>query len=86
VRRSARIEEHFDRNAKAVNQLQGQIVVISPRAGAKIHRQDLSKYFGMKTENGSSRSVGGKPQNTFPVEISIKAYDRQGHMGIFLPF
>ena len=49
--------------------------------GATIHRQDCPNILRMKDRERIVRVSWGEPQNTFPIEIQIKAYDRQGLMG-----
>ncbi|KAF0112414.1 MAG: GTP pyrophosphokinase [Chloroflexi bacterium] len=49
--------------------------------GATIHRQDCPNILRMKDHDRIVRVSWGEPQLTFPVEIQIKAYDRQGLMG-----
>ena len=49
--------------------------------GATIHRQDCPNILRMKDHDRIVRVSWGEPQLTFPVEIEIKAYDRQGLMG-----
>ncbi|MCX6054843.1 MAG: bifunctional (p)ppGpp synthetase/guanosine-3',5'-bis(diphosphate) 3'-pyrophosphohydrolase [Chloroflexi bacterium] len=49
--------------------------------GATIHRQDCPNILRMKDHDRIVRVAWGEPQLTFPVEIQIKAYDRQGLMG-----
>jgi len=48
--------------------------------GATIHRQDCPNVLRMKDHDRIVKVSWGEPQNTFPVEIEIKAYDRQGLM------
>jgi len=49
--------------------------------GATIHRQDCPNILRMKDHDRVVKVSWGEPQFTFPVEIQIKAYDRQGLMG-----
>lgn len=49
--------------------------------GATIHRQDCPNMLRMKDRERVVKVSWGEPQNTFPIEIQIKAYDRQGLMG-----
>jgi len=49
--------------------------------GATIHRQDCPNMLRIKDRDRLVRVAWGEPQLTFPVEIQIKAYDRQGLMG-----
>ncbi len=48
--------------------------------GATIHREDCPNILRMKDRDRIVKVSWGEPQNTFPVEIEIKAYDRQGLM------
>ena len=48
--------------------------------GATIHREDCPNVLRMKDRDRIVKVSWGEPQNTFPVEIEIKAYDRQGLM------
>jgi GTP diphosphokinase / guanosine-3',5'-bis(diphosphate) 3'-diphosphatase len=48
--------------------------------GATIHRQDCPNILRMKDHERIVKVTWGEPQNTFPIEIQIKAYDRQGLM------
>lgn len=49
--------------------------------GATIHRQDCPNILRSKDKERIVKVSWGEPQNTFPIEIQIKAYDRQGLMG-----
>jgi GTP pyrophosphokinase len=49
--------------------------------GATIHRQDCPNILRMKDRERIVKVTWGEPQNTFPIEIQIKAYDRLGLMG-----
>ena len=49
--------------------------------GATIHRRDCPNILRMKDRERIVKVSWGEPQATFPVEIQIKAYDRQGLMG-----
>ncbi len=48
--------------------------------GATIHRQDCPNILRMKDRERIVKVTWGEPQNTFPIEVQIKAYDRQGLM------
>jgi GTP pyrophosphokinase len=48
--------------------------------GATIHRQDCPNMLRMKDRERIVKVAWGEPRNTFPLEIQIKAYDRQGLM------
>ena len=48
--------------------------------GATIHRQDCPNMLRMKDRERIVKVAWGEPRNTFPIEIQIKAYDRQGLM------
>jgi GTP pyrophosphokinase len=49
--------------------------------GATIHRRDCPNMLRMKDRERIVKVSWGEPKTTFPVEIQIKAYDRQGLMG-----
>jgi GTP pyrophosphokinase len=49
--------------------------------GATIHRRDCPNILRMKDRERIVKVSWGEPKTTFPVEIQIKAYDRQGLMG-----
>jgi GTP pyrophosphokinase len=49
--------------------------------GATIHRQDCPNILRSKDRDRIVKVSWGEPQNTFPIEIQIKAYDRLGLMG-----
>lgn len=49
--------------------------------GATIHRRDCPNILRMKDRERIVKVSWGEPKSTFPVEIQIKAYDRQGLMG-----
>jgi GTP pyrophosphokinase len=48
--------------------------------GATIHRQDCPNILRTKDRDRIVKVSWGEPQHTFPVEIEVKAYDRQGLM------
>ncbi len=49
--------------------------------GATIHRNDCPNILRQKEHERIVKVTWGEPQHTYPVEIQIKAYDRQGLMG-----
>jgi len=49
--------------------------------GATIHRRDCPNILRTKDRERIVKVSWGEPKNTFPIEIQIKAYDRQGLMG-----
>ena len=49
--------------------------------GATIHRQDCPNILRIHERERIVRVSWGEPNQTFPVSIEIKAYDRQGLMG-----
>ena len=68
---------------KCCNPVPGDEIIgyITRGRGATIHRQDCPNILRMKDHDRIVRVSWGEPQLTFPVEIQIKAYDRQGLMG-----
>ncbi len=68
--------------ARCCNPVPGDEIVgyITRGRGATIHRQDCPNILRMKDRDRIVKVSWGEPQNTFPVEIEIKAYDRQGLM------
>ncbi len=69
--------------ARCCNPVPGDAIVgyITRGRGATIHRQDCPNILRMKDHDRIVRVAWGEPKHTFPVEIQIKAYDRQGLMG-----
>jgi guanosine-3',5'-bis(diphosphate) 3'-pyrophosphohydrolase len=69
--------------AKCCKPVPGDEIIgyITRGRGATIHRQDCPNMLRMKDHDRIVRVTWGEPQFTFPVEIQIKAYDRQGLMG-----
>jgi GTP pyrophosphokinase len=69
--------------AKCCKPVPGDAIVgyITRGRGATIHRQDCPNILRMKDHDRIVRVAWGEQQFTFPVEIQIKAYDRQGLMG-----
>lgn len=69
--------------ARCCNPVPGDEIVgyITRGRGATIHRQDCPNILRTKDRDRIVRVTWGEPQHTFPVEIQIKAYDRQGLMG-----
>ena len=49
--------------------------------GATIHRQDCPNVLRMREHERIVKVTWGEPQETFPVPVEIRAYDRQGLMG-----
>lgn len=68
--------------ARCCNPVPGDAIVgyITRGRGATIHRQDCPNILRAKDRDRIVRVAWGEPQHTFPVEIEIKAYDRQGLM------
>ncbi|HQF68198.1 MAG TPA: (p)ppGpp synthetase, partial [Anaerolineaceae bacterium] len=68
--------------ARCCNPVPGDSIVgyITRGRGATIHRQDCPNILRMTDRERIVRVAWGEPQHTFPVEIEIKAYDRQGLM------
>ncbi len=48
--------------------------------GATIHRQDCPNILRMQDRERIVRVTWGEPRHAFPIEIQIRAYDRQGLM------
>jgi guanosine-3',5'-bis(diphosphate) 3'-pyrophosphohydrolase len=69
--------------AKCCKPVPGDEIIgyITRGRGATIHRQDCPNMLRIKDRDRIVRVAWGEPQFTFPVEIQIKAYDRQGLMG-----
>jgi len=69
--------------AKCCKPVPGDDIIgyITRGRGATIHRQDCPNMLRIKDRDRLVRVSWGEPQLTFPVEIQIKAYDRQGLMG-----
>lgn len=69
--------------AKCCHPAPGDQIVgyITRGRGATIHRQDCPNILRMKDRDRIVKVTWGEPQYTFPVDIQIKAYDRQGLMG-----
>ena len=69
--------------AKCCKPVPGDDIIgyITRGRGATIHRQDCPNILRIKDRDRLVRVSWGEPQLTFPVEIQIKAYDRQGLMG-----
>lgn len=69
--------------AHCCNPVPGDAIIgyITRGRGATIHRQDCPNILRMKDRDRIVRVAWGEPKYTFPVEIQIKAYDRQGLMG-----
>lgn len=68
--------------ARCCKPVPGDTIVgyITRGRGATIHRQDCPNMLRMKDRDRIVRVAWGEPQHTFPVEVEIKAYDRQGLM------
>lgn len=69
--------------AKCCKPVPGDDIIgyITRGRGATVHRQDCPNMLRIKDRDRLVRVAWGEPQLTFPVEIQIKAYDRQGLMG-----
>ena len=69
--------------AKCCKPVPGDEIVgyITRGRGATIHRQDCPNMLRMHDHDRIVRVSWGEAKLTFPVEIQIKAYDRQGLMG-----
>jgi guanosine-3',5'-bis(diphosphate) 3'-pyrophosphohydrolase len=69
--------------AKCCNPAPGDEIngYITRGRGATIHRSDCPNVLRLKDRERVVRVSWGEPQNTYPVPIQIRAYDRQGLMG-----
>ena len=69
--------------ARCCNPMPGDQIVgyITRGRGATIHRQDCPNILHRKDRERFLQVGWGKAERTFPVPVSIKAYDRQGLMG-----
>ncbi len=69
--------------AKCCNPMPGDQIVgyITRGRGATIHRQDCPNVLHRKDKERFLQVGWGKVEHTFPVAITVKAYDRQGLMG-----
>lgn len=69
--------------ARCCNPMPGDQIVgyITRGRGATIHRQDCPNILRQKDTERLLQVDWGKVERTFPVQITVKAYDRQGLMG-----
>src|SRR6266498_3079661 len=69
--------------AKCCNPMPGDQIVgyITRGRGATIHRQDCPNILRRKDTERLLQVDWGKVEHTFPVPVTVKAYDRQGLMG-----
>jgi GTP diphosphokinase / guanosine-3',5'-bis(diphosphate) 3'-diphosphatase len=69
--------------ARCCNPMPGDQIVgyITRGRGATIHRQDCPNILRRKDTERLLQVGWGKVEQTFPVHITVKAYDRQGLMG-----
>ena len=69
--------------ARCCNPMPGDQIVgyITRGRGATIHRQDCPNVLHRKDKERFLQVDWGKVEHTFPVAITVKAYDRQGLMG-----
>ena len=69
--------------AKCCNPVPGDEIVgyITRGRGATIHRKDCPNILRSKDHERIIRVSWGEPQQTFPVTIQVRAYDRHGLMG-----
>ena len=69
--------------ARCCNPMPGDQIVgyITRGRGATIHRQDCPNMLRIKDKERLLQVSWGKIEQTFPVNITVKAYDRQGLMG-----
>ncbi len=69
--------------AKCCNPAPGDEIIgyITRGRGATIHRQDCPNILRMTDKERVVKVSWGEPQQTYPIAIQVKAYDRQGLMG-----
>ncbi len=69
--------------ARCCNPAPGDEIIgyITRGRGATIHRQDCPNMLRLKDRDRVVKVAWGEPQQTYPVAVHIKAYDRQGLMG-----
>jgi GTP pyrophosphokinase len=69
--------------ARCCNPMPGDQIVgyITRGRGATIHRQDCPNILRRKDTERLLQVDWGKVERTFPVQATVKAYDRQGLMG-----
>ncbi len=69
--------------AKCCNPAPGDEIIgyITRGRGATIHRQDCPNILRMTDKERIVKVSWGEPQQTYPIAIQVKAYDRQGLMG-----
>lgn len=69
--------------AKCCNPAPGDAIMgyITRGRGATIHRSDCPNILRMKDKERIVKVSWGEARRTFPVNVQIKAYDRQGLMG-----
>jgi GTP diphosphokinase / guanosine-3',5'-bis(diphosphate) 3'-diphosphatase len=69
--------------ARCCNPMPGDQIIgyITRGRGATIHRQDCPNILHRKDTERLLQVDWGKVERTFPVHITVKAYDRQGLMG-----
>jgi GTP pyrophosphokinase len=69
--------------ARCCNPMPGDQIVgyITRGRGATIHRQDCPNVLHRKDKERFLQVGWGKVEHTFPVPVTVKAYDRQGLMG-----
>ncbi len=68
--------------ARCCNPAPGDAIVgyITRGRGATIHRQDCPNILRMKDRERIIKVSWGEPHQTYPVSVSVKAYDRHGLM------
>ncbi len=68
--------------ARCCNPAPGDEIVgyITRGRGATIHRQDCPNILRLKDRERIIKVTWGEPQQTYPVSVMVKAYDRQGLM------
>jgi GTP diphosphokinase / guanosine-3',5'-bis(diphosphate) 3'-diphosphatase len=68
--------------ARCCNPAPGDEIIgyITRGRGATIHRQDCPNMLRLKDRERIIKVTWGEPHQTYPVAVSVKAYDRQGLM------
>jgi GTP diphosphokinase / guanosine-3',5'-bis(diphosphate) 3'-diphosphatase len=77
------LKDLLSQMAKCCNPAPGDQIVgyITRGRGATIHRQDCPNILQIKDKERLLQVDWGKVENTYPVPIKVKAFDRQGLMG-----
>jgi len=77
------LKDLLSQMAKCCNPAPGDQIVgyITRGRGATIHRQDCPNILQIQDKERLLQVDWGKVENTYPVPIKVKAFDRQGLMG-----